>query len=77
MEQAQALVDQLEQSDEAGTERDTARQKAAQERAARERVECLEAALVEMPVVKAAKKAAERESSGVKYGSRNPGHKDA
>lgn len=65
LEQAQALVAQLEQSDEAGTERDTARQKAAQERAARERVERLEAALVEMPAVKAAKKAAERDKARV------------
>jgi len=65
LEQAQALVAQLEQSDEAGTERDTARQKAAQERAARERVERLEAALVEMPAVKAVKKAAERDKARV------------
>jgi len=61
LEQAQALVAQLEQSDEAGT----ARQKAARERAARERVERLEAALVEMPVVKAVKKAAERDKARV------------
>ncbi len=56
-----AMVAQLEQSDEAGT----ARQKAARERAARERVERLETALVEMPVVKAAKKAAERDKARV------------
>jgi len=63
--QSQALVAQLEQAAEADTEGRTAAQKAAQERAAREGVERLEAALAEMPAVKAAKKAAERDKARV------------
>jgi len=65
LEQSQALVAQLEQAAETDTEGRTAAQKAAQERAAREGVERLEAALAEMPAVKAAKKAAERDKARV------------
>jgi transposase len=60
--QARERVKMLEQVMPNGR---TARQKAAQERAAKERVERLEAALEQMPKVKAAKPAAKREEARV------------
>jgi transposase len=65
LEQAQALQAQVEQLGETDGDRRTAVQKAAQQRTARERVERLEAALDEMPIAKAAKKAADRDKARV------------
>jgi len=59
LEQAQAQQ-VVEQSNVAETQTQTAREQAAQGRAARERVERLQAALVELPTVQAAKPADER-----------------
>ena len=65
LEQAREFVTTLEQCAETEPDQRTACQKAAQERAARERVERLEAALAEMPAAKAAKKASEKEKARV------------
>jgi len=63
--EARELKAQVEQLGDEESDKRTARQKVAQERAARERVERLEAALDEMPAVRAAKKAADRDKARV------------
>jgi len=65
LEQAREFVTTLEQCAETEPDQRTACQKAGQERAARERVERLEAALAEMPAAQAAKKASEKEKARV------------
>ena len=63
--QARERVKMLEEMEQVMPDEHTARQEAAQERAAKERVERLEAALEEMPKVKAVKPAAKREEARV------------
>ena len=63
--QAQARKVEIEQMGQAESDERTAVQKAAQERAARERVERLAAALDEMPAVRAAKKLKEGDKARV------------
>ncbi len=63
--QARERVKMLEEMEQVMPDERTTRQKAAQERAANERVERLETALEEMPKVKAAKPAAKREEARV------------
>jgi hypothetical protein len=63
--QAREQVKMLEEIEQATSDERTVRQKAAQERAAQERVGRLEAALEEMPKVKAVKPAAKREKARV------------
>ena len=63
--EARELKAQVEQLGDEESDKRTARQKAAQERAAGERVERLEAALDEMPAIRAAKKAADRDKARV------------
>jgi len=63
--QAQETHTQVAPLATADTDTRTAAQQAAQERAAQERVARLEAALAEMPAVKAAKKAADRDKARV------------
>jgi transposase len=63
--EARELKAQVEQLGDEESDKRTVRQKAAQERAAGERVERLEAALDEMPAVRAAKKAADRDKARV------------
>ena len=63
--EARELKAQVEQLGDEESDKRTARQKAAQERAAGERVERLEAALDEMPAARAAKKAADRDKARV------------
>ena len=65
LQEARVLKDQVERQGEDENDKRTTRQKAAQERAARERVERLEAALDEMPAARAAKKAADRDKARV------------
>ena len=63
--QAQARQEEIEQMGQVESDERTAVQKAAQERAAREGVERLAAALDEMPAARAAKKAKERDKARV------------
>jgi transposase len=63
--QAQEQVKVLEEMEQVTPDERTERQKAAQKRAAQEQVERLEAALEEMPKVKAVKPAAKREEARV------------
>jgi len=65
LQQAQTRVAELEQLGQAENDERSAGQKAAQERAARERKERLEEALEEMPAARAAKKAKERDEARV------------
>lgn len=65
LEQARALVAALEHPSAPAAERPSPREHAARERAARERVTRLEAALAEMPAVKAAKPADARQHARV------------
>ena len=65
LEETRVLKAQVEHLDDDESDKRTARQKAAQERAAGERVERLEAALDEMPAARAAKKAADRDKARV------------
>ena len=65
LEQARARQTKVEQLGQAENDERTAGRKAAQERAARERVERLEEALDEMPAARAAKKPDERDKARV------------
>lgn len=65
LEEAQDFMTSLEQKAETEEDVRTTRQKAAQERAAKEQVKRLEAALEEMPDVKAVKNASEKEKARV------------
>ena len=65
LEEVRVLKAQVEHLGDDESDKRTARQKAAQERAAGERVERLEAALDEMPAARAAKKAADRDKARV------------
>ena len=65
LEEARVLKDQIEHLGEDESDKRTARGKAAQERASRERVECLETALDEMPAARAAKKPADQDKARV------------
>jgi len=65
LEQAQSRETEIEQLGQAEDDARTAAQKAAQERAAGERVARLEAALTEMPAARAAKKPEERDQARV------------
>jgi transposase len=65
LEEARVLKAQVEHLGDDECDKRTARQKAAQERTVRERVERLEAALDEMPAARAAKKAADRDKARV------------
>ena len=65
LEKARVLKAQVEHLGDDESDKRTARQKAAQERAVGERVERLEASLDEMPAARAAKKAADRDKARV------------
>lgn len=65
LEDARVLKDQVEHLGEDESDKRTVREKAAQERAVRERVERLESALDEIPAARAAKKPADRDKARV------------